>query len=157
MKPELIKNRDHIKVSFEKIEKFENTYNLKLETKYKKFLLDENGGSISGYYIFCHDKNDNLNFIQTVELYTLERLEEVHNITLTNKDYKYKNYYLFLKKKMLTIGYSNLAFSLCICYSKKDFGKLYYINDVHDYKFIFFANNIDDFINGFELCPEELL
>jgi hypothetical protein len=154
MKQILLKNDDNIKISLSEIENFEKKYNLIFESKYKNFLLNENGGEISSDYVFFYGKKTSHNCIQTVTLYNLERIEEVHNITLDDKDDLESSNYLFLKNKMLTIGDSNLGFSLCISYSKEDFGRIYYIDDD---KFIFLANNINEFINNFEDCPKEFL
>lgn len=153
---DIIINDDYKKVTLKNLANLEEKYNLDLEEKYKNFLLNKNGGYINLNYVFYLDENDKDNYLHTVEFYSFKRLKDVLKINLKNKNDEYSIGYLLLKNNMLNIGQSNLGFELCLSYLKENFGKIYYVDDPHESEFVFLANSFDEFINGFEICPERL-
>ena len=152
----LITNKYYEQLLPEALNEFKLKYKIKLENIYEKFLLDKNGGFINSNYVLYLGLNKE-DYIHTVEFFNFERLEEILNIDLEDKEYEDRTGYFILKSKMLRIGQTNLGFDLCLSYSKKNFGKIYYIDDPHENEFIFLADNFEDFISRFEECPEMMI
>lgn len=153
---DIIVSENNKKITLNKIKKFRTKYNIEIDKEYEKFLLDKNGGFINLGYVIFLDSKDRDNYIHTVEFYDFERLKEILNIDLEDRNNIDCMGHLVLNEKMLRIGESNLGFDLCLSYSKDNFGKIYYIDDPHENEFIFLANSFDELINRFEECPERL-
>lgn len=130
------------------LEEFENYFKIELAIDYKNFMIENNGGSVDSNYLYylSYDLDD---YLHIIEFKNMESLYESENLVR-----EYEDLYFYKENNMLRIGDSNLGLDLCICYSKENFGKIYYIDDVHDYKFMLIANSFDEFMNGFEYKPD---
>lgn len=133
---------------FEKdLEEFENYFKIELSIDYKSFMLENNGGSVENKYLYYLSNEDD--YMEIIEFKNLEILYESQKLVE-----EYEDLNLYKKNKMLRIGDYLSGNSICLCYSNENIGKIYYIDDVHDDKFILIANSFDEFINGFEYNPD---
>lgn len=152
MKLEIIEPNE--KISDKDIEKIEQKYNLSFPVEYKNFMLKYNGGEPADLLFKPQEIQDHR--LQVFEFYSLERLEEFLEVIKKEMASKEEFYMLMYqrygKEKMIIIGEIGWNSSaLCVCYSEKDYGKVYFINmnEVNDDEFHLLANNFDEFMNNF--------
>jgi hypothetical protein len=161
MKLEIIRKNEPI--NKKEIENLENKFNITFSNDYKSFLLEFNGGKPHNRMVF-KSTNERVEPFVMVEFYSLERLEKILEFiktdteeSLENSQDMYNIYYEYYKNKMVSIGETYSNYSICICYSDENFGKIYCIDDAHEYEFLPLSTNFYDFINNFELVTENEL
>lgn len=153
MYPEI---EDSDKVSMKKIEEFEKKYSISLPQDYKNFLSKTNGCYIDSKW-FYKCKNENLSGFR---LEALDEIDigiygdlEIFNSEPMNEDYPAPHIY-FIKKVLYIGSIDAWDYSLYLCYEGENKGKLYKVDEPHDFEFFLIANSFDEFINGFEIDPD---
>lgn len=137
-------------ITLREINEIENTINYKLPQEYIDFILKHNA-CYTQYDIFRFKKPDE--FEEGV-------FHDKENWIINISDIKNATDFLIFEdennkgKKYLHIAEIDGSQAIYLSLNQETYGQIYYADLTHDNRFIHIANNLEDFLNSFEVNPD---
>lgn len=137
-------------IEIKQIENFEFNIGFNLPKEYKIFLFENNGAKVNyDVFRFKEPLEHSEDFIENeIHLLNFSSLSDLEDFGLFEEEEN-------TNRKYINIA-SGMSGSECIYLSlnNQTYGQIYFADLTHDNRFIPIANNLEDFLNGFEIDPD---